>query len=327
MTYSYSDILTYQRCPKKFEYAVVENLQRKRRNINLAQGIVMHELLMGHYLGTFDERFDALQEQVDSWIFDDEILDGRSLLDESAHLINRYLHHHSDDWEILHVEETFVIELDNGEQISFTPDLVIRDERGVWIVDHKSTSTLPGDEVPTGDLQSLLYSSAMREIYEDFRGFIFNYIRKKVPREPRLVKTGDKRVADLQRIDTDYETLFRFLEAEAPDLLSDPMHQRRLAELKDEDRFFWRKYVFVTDEEAMEILDDMEYLIDQIKGATRYPRHFLPYAGAKDCKNCEFRDLCVGDLKGYNRESILVQFEERDMSHRQYDHELEVLSD
>lgn len=328
MMYSYSDILTFQRCPKQFEFKVIQNIERRIQASKLTLGILVHELLMAHYLGRFEERAAELLDEINNgqWRTDDE-LGIHHLYREAIAYVESYIAYHDDEWEILHCEETFTATVD-GVAISFTPDLVIRDRQGVWIVDHKTTVALPQADLPVGNFQAFLYSSIIREIYPDFKGFIFNFIRKKTPREPRLTKTGDRRVADIGRIDTTYEVLRDFLFDEAPDLLEDPTHKRRLAELKDRNRFFWRQHVYITDEMADEILSDIAVTVDMIDvcvAAGRFPRSFLPYAGAQACESCDFAPLCVADLRGYNVEELLPLYQERDMTHRKYDYTEEVL--
>lgn len=325
---SYSDIITHQRCPKQFEYSVERNLQKKRRDVNMTKGSYVHELLMAYYQEgtTFQERYEEMAQEVLTVTLDDEVIEADDLLEEALDLVLRYVEKYNDDWEVLHVEETFEVEID-GTPISFTPDLVIRDGRGVWIVDHKTTSRMPDGNIGVGDYQAFLYSSAMMEIYPDFRGFIFNRLRKKVPTQPRLTKTGKTRVANVGRIDTTYEMLRDFIQEEAPELMDDETHRRRLAELRDEDRFFFREYVFTPEEVAQELLEDTKRVLVDIEHhrRSRFPRIFLPYAGAQECTNCEFSELCVAELRGYNVEHVLDFYEERDRSHRQYDYDLEEL--
>lgn len=325
MTYSYSDILTAQRCMKKFEYAAVRKLQRKARAVNLTLGSLFHNLMMARFLQWDDEQIDAIYQEAMKYRLDDEIVSVGDLMDQADDMIERYFAHWDDDWEILHVEETFTATVD-GVEISFTPDLIIRDNTGVWIVDHKTASSLPTGELPVGDLQAFLYSAVVREIYPDFRGFIFNKIRKKIPTQPRLTKTGETRVADIGRIDTTFELLRDFILAEAPHLMDDPTHQRRLAELKDNDRFFWREYVIVTPEQADQILTETVFMTGQIDRAIAeqvFPRTFLPYSGAQACEKCPFRELCIAELRGYDTTRVMDLYEERDMSHRNYAHDIE----
>lgn len=330
MTHSYSDVLTAQRCLRKYYYANVLKIQPKARNKNMTKGQFFHRLLMGHYLGEdMDALYDELLVEAGKYLINDEVATAVDLLNEAYDMVERYLTFHADDeWEVLHVEETFTARTAGGVEISFTPDLIIRDATGVWIVDHKTTDRMPSAELPVGNLQAFLYSSVIREVYPDFRGFIFNYVRKKVPTEPRLTKTGEKRVADIGRIDTTYEMLRDFLMEEAPELLSDPAHQRRLAELKDNSKFFWRQHIFVTDDMADQILAEVEFttqLIDLAIDNNMFPRSFLPYAGAQECDNCAYKDICIAELRGYDTKQIMFLYEDRDMSYRNYDSDTEDL--
>jgi hypothetical protein len=49
-TRSYSDLQTIGRCPMKYKYRNVLKIQRRRRDTSLSLGIMVHRLLMAHYL-------------------------------------------------------------------------------------------------------------------------------------------------------------------------------------------------------------------------------------------------------------------------------------
>lgn len=327
MNYSYSDVLTFQRCPKKFEFSAIRELQRKARSKALTRGSAFHRLLMDAYLGRdIEQTYQDLLTEAAMYRMDDEEVLGTDLVDLAYDMVNRYFEHYDDEWEILHVEEQFLAKTDEGVTITFTPDLVIRDSVGVWVVDHKTASSLPSGGLPMGDLQAYLYSAVMREVYPDFKGFIFNKVRAKIPTQPRLNKTGKLAINDVKRVDTTYDLLRDFIVQEAPDLLNDPTHQARLAELYDNDRFFWREYVFTTDEIADTIMEEVVFttqLIDLAIKADTFPRSFLPYAGNQECDKCPFRELCLAELRDYDTTSILPLYEPRDMSHKDYDSEME----
>jgi hypothetical protein len=253
------------------------------------------------------------------------------LLREAWNLVFRYAAQWEDDWTIMAVEEQFEVTLDNGEILTLTPDLIVEDSAGaVWVVDHKTTDRMPA-AAQTGDesLQALTYMSMLKPLIPNLRGFVFNYLRKKAPTEPRLTKTGDKRVADLARIDTDYETLLLFLEENAPDLLDDPVHKQRLAELKETDKFFVRHYVYTSDEMLASTIEDIETTVQHIhlsEETDRWHRVFLPYAGPQSCTRCPFKELCVAEMRGYNVEPLLdALYEPRDLSHKEYDYRTEEL--
>lgn len=323
---SFSDLLCYQRCPKQFEYSRVRQLQKIKRSVALSKGTIVHRLLMAYYLGGEEAMWNEYSEigwEAEGWLLEDGS-DPTELVVAASDLVDRYLTYYQDDWEILYVEETFEVEVD-GELISFTPDLIVREREtgAVWVVDHKTAATIP-TEPSIGNLQSVLYYGLLKPFIPGLVGFMFNFLRKKEPTQPRLTKTGDKRVADLNRIDTTYEILRDYLAEEAPDLLDDPAHKQRLAELRETNRFFGRQYLYIPDAMVQSTLEDVGLTIEQIQAA-KYPRHFMS-SGMTSCDRCEFSALCVAELRGYDTKEVLMMYEDRDMSHKDYDHEVEDLS-
>ena len=324
---SYSDINTYQRCPKKYEYRVVRNLTSKVTPLALYNGINAHELAKVFFLAlqqgasvevaweSVELEVHKIRAQAAKVAFDDELASADHEIQMIVDVLRRYMSQYADEWEILHVEEQFLITF-NDRVVSFTPDLVIRDRNGaVWIVDHKTTSGTVEAGVPFGDMQALLYYAGVKAMYPECAGFFFNRMRKKLPTQPRLTKTGKTRVADLARIDTTYEILRDFLQETAPGLLSEPTHQRRLAELRDGgNRFFWTEQVYVNDATVEQVLDDVDFLCAQINVSEymgKYPRHLFESRGYKDCRRCTYRSLCQTELLGWDTTEIMEQYEQR----------------
>ena len=325
---SYSGIATYQRCPKQYYYKEVERLEPIEQNINLFQGIVAHDLMKEFFLGmqdhgdpvlSWDRVLDSLEETLDGYskvMFADELAEADKLAAQILNTVDRYVGRYAEEWEVLHVEEEFLVMI-NNRVVTFTPDLVVRDRAGyVWVVDHKTTSGSYEDGIPFGDMQAMLYFSGVQSLYPEVKGFLFNRLRKKAPTEPRLTKTKPLRVYDLNRIDTTYEILRDFLKENAPKLLDDPRHQRRLAELRDAgDRFFWTETVYVPDVAVEQIIDDVDFVIDQIersKETGRFPRHLYESRGYKDCRSCDFSRLCQAELLGWDTEELRLEaYQER----------------
>ena len=327
---SYSDINTYQRCPKKHYYRKVENLQHKKRAVALFDGTNGHEFLKTFFLAkqagasmqsawsrVLDHAVDLTLE-VGEQMFEEELVDVRKQIDLMLTIIKRYVDQYAEKWEILHVEEEFIVMLDSGEVVSFTPDLVVRDRNGfVWIIDHKTTSRVPEGGIPFGDMQALLYYAGVKALYPECKGFIFNRIRKKLPTQPRLTKTGKTRVADLTRIDTTFEVLRNFLQEKAPGLLSEETHQRRLAQLRDQDdKFFWTEQVYVNDTTVEAILVDTEAVLNQMELSRKtgaYPRNLQEDNGYLSCRKCPFQRICHAEMVGWDTELIRAEeYEPRD---------------
>lgn len=343
-TRSYSDLNSYGRCAFQFYLRDTVRIQRKKRNPNLYQGSSAHGGLEAFFIARrngesfgkamfamhdyFQETRDTLAER-NPLKFDDELDEIRELIEEAQELVGRYLTKHKDEietWEILHVEEEFTVTLQDEQVITFTPDLIIRDRNGfVWIIDHKTTSKMPGIDLPFSDLQTLMYFAGVQSMYPDLRGFIFNYIRKKAPTEPRLNKTHNKEsklyghyfINNLKSLDTTFEILRDFLTNEAPELLGEPAHMQKLADLRDVDRFFWQEALTVTPEQVQEALLSVEETLAQMNWSEEtglFPRTILnDLAGVQACSNCEFSRICHTSLLGWNTDMVIEEeYEPRD---------------
>ncbi len=210
---SYSSISTYMRCPKKFDYAYRQNIQAKHVPKGMKQGSIVHFILQEVFLsGTDPEAIgeEILNGDTPITLGVDNQEEFEAMVDMGVVLVRGHEEYYSDDWELLHVEEQFEAELD-GHRVSVTPDLIVREggREEVWIVDHKSTVSLPGEyEIPQPSTQDLTYGVVVSNFYP-VAGFIYNWLRKKIPTTPKLSVKGDKinRIGD---IDTTYEVLRDF---------------------------------------------------------------------------------------------------------------------
>ena len=324
--HSYGDIATYQRCAKKYWFRVINNLQHKKRSTNLVLGDVIHQMLRDFFLDlrdgvpqpedSLERTWNKLLEEVESYMFEDELTEALDLMNTAERIVYAYIQKVDfAEWEILHVEEEFIVTLDTGAVVSFTPDLVVRDPSGaVWVVDHKSTSRMPTEGVPFGDLQAMLYLVGVSALYPETAGFIYNRLRKKEPTAPRLTKTGDKRVANLARIDTTYDVLLAFLQDEAPDLIDDPTHRARLAELRDDDgRWFWTEQIYRNENAMATILNEVASTIETMGKDETFARHLVEDNGWNSCSKCPFARVCQADLLGWDTELVLNEdYEVRD---------------
>ena len=325
---SFSGLSDYQRCPNLYRYRNVLNLQPIERAVALFKGIGTHELLKVWFLAlqkgataaeawvAVEDEYARLLDESKEVMFSDELAEAGKLLEEAFWLVTSYVEKYAHDWEILHVEETFTMTVD-GVEISFTPDLVVRDRNGyVWIIDHKTTARLPEPgEIPFGDLQHVLYFAGLQPMYPELRGFIFSRMRKKVPTKPRLTKRSPIRVYDLNRIDTTYEVLRDFIMENAPALMKEKDHVRRLNELRTgEDRFFWEETIYVKQEEADEAVKTAwwtEMKIRDSEEADYYPRTLREDNGWGACSRCAFKSLCRAELLDWDASDVLANLYEQ----------------
>lgn len=324
---AYNQIQTFQRCPKAFEYKVIEKIQRKRRDKALTKGTMIHRLLFAGYQPPFFKNGAVMQEFLamdaelsqSEVLFTDEVIDARMLLDEALAIVEGYFMYWGDEpVEVLHAEEEFYMQLPGGLVISFTPDLVLRFPDGhIEIWDHKSTASVPSELPIMAELQPMIYYAGVQALYgDDLTGFTYNWLRKKVPTYPRLNKTIDKatglyRVNNLNAIDTTYEILRDFL-VDYPELQADEDHRRRLAELRDENRFYFRRTLRFNQEQIENGLMDIQSSAQLIADAQRFPR-FVQNTGVSACDRCEFNAVCQAELLGWDAQAVRdTQYEPRE---------------
>lgn len=297
-TYSHNAIKTFQRCAKKWEYSYIDKIIPKEPSIAMERGHTLHGLLELQYqsppfplpVGTSQEDTDLLRRYFAKWGAED------------------------DNWTILHIEEEFTFTV-GVYSVKFIPDLVIEINGEVWIVDHKTTATIPDEWDPYNmtDFQHLLYVAGLRALGYNVKGFLFNYIRTKPPSQPKLIKDGS-RIADVRRVDTDYGTLKGF--AEEHDMMGDMDVIARLSILNNTaDKFFQRHYLLVNDHAVKQMLDDVEGVLLNMEDAealSTYPRHVIGnHGGSQACARCPYQTICHADLLGMNTDIVLLDYIEK----------------
>lgn len=231
-TVSWSEVKTFQRCPKQHEYKYVERLVPKQRQRPLFLGNWIHAALQTHYVeGDWRK---GHQLYVDEWnkLFEEEKealrKRGRGMSPPFPEIVERimksYLWYYRDEgWTVKAVEQEFEVPTPlvvNGvrQHLKGIIDLVVEDPNGqLWVVDHKTASTIPE---PTSfhamDPQLMLYPWAAKQAWGwDVAGIYYNYIKSKPPGIPQLNKDGS---LSRRKLVTDYPTLARFLKQNGYDL-------------------------------------------------------------------------------------------------------------
>jgi len=347
MPESFSSIQDFQRCPEKYRRRHIERIEPVRKNENFFWGSEAHGFFQTFALAIQDgntvaEAIMAVdnhaavrcqEAELSPLLFSDEQADAVNMIEEAHAMVRRYLDKHWDeDWEVLHVEEQFTYSLSADHVVTFTPDLVVRDHNGyVWVIDWKTTKNSVPDvpDVPFEDLQALLYSSGVKQLYPELKGFIFVRLRKKTPTQPRLNKTRDKAsglyfVNNLKSIDTTYEILRTFIEERAPELMQHPAHALRLAELRENDRFHWVELVLVTDTMIEKANAEVRATLDYMDFANNEGTYYRVHSAANfgGCSSCPYQRLCRSEVLGWNTQAIIEdEYQDRDMSYKEYDEE------
>lgn len=229
---THSMIKTFRRCPKQAQYKYMDRLKPKSVSLPLKQGDWMHKLLEAHYKGEDWQEVHRRLTLKFNELFDEEKEEYGNLPDECYRMMRSYLwHYQNDPWIVHEVELVLECEFPDGSIYRGRIDLLIENQFGLWIVDHKNNKTLPKNNLRILDAQSALYIVAAVKMGIPVQGFIWNYLRRKAPTKPELIKDGS-RVARWNTIDTDYPTAARFFKKH-PEIPLGP-YKQKLRRLRDQ---------------------------------------------------------------------------------------------
>lgn len=303
---SWSEIKTFQRCPKQHEYKYIQRLVPRAKSRPLFMGSWVHAALQTHYAeGDWKRGHEVFVKEWNS-LFEEEQNELRSRRGKIVlkpfpeiveNIMRSYLFYYKDEgWETVAVEQEFEVDTPlviDGVRQRFKGiiDLVVRDPQGLlWVIDHKTAGTIPE---PTAfhamDPQLMLYPWAAKEAWDwDVAGIYYNYVKSKPPTLPRINRDGS---ISRRRVVTDYPTLYRFLKANG----FDPNDFRdQLLPLRKKSPYL-RRYRYPREAVVTrEILLDALSVTKHIRQDKRRSRTIT-----RECSTmCSFHDLCRAELNG-----------------------------
>lgn len=332
---THSMLKSFSRCPKQFQYKYVERLKRKLVNEKekpLRRGTWFHKLLEEHYAGRDWKMMHRHLTAQFGQLFDEERDALGDLPRECARLMRSYLWHYGADktdpfhgWDVKGTEVTLECPWPDGRGIyRCRVDMLVEDEFGLWLIDHKTHKSLPGLMFRLLDFQSALYIWCAWQNGIDVAGFTWNYIRTKAPTVPALAYVGksNERLSTAS-IDTDYPTYY--LGIKALDRLDDPVAVAKLAQLKSErwspgaiqtSSFFRRETLEKDDGMVARVVHSAMRTRDRIltydwgartSRGDNFIRETVERTVDKSCDWCAFKDLSSTELFGGNGSMIRRQ--------------------
>jgi len=297
----------FRRCKRQYYYSMVEGLETRLPSLPLRRGTWMHECLQYHYMGR-DWRIahKALTKKFNTLLLEEREFYG-DLPSEVERMIKAYLYHWKDDdkdWEILHVEETFIVEHPNGHEFSFKPDLIVYDKvlKQTIVWDHKTTKSVPSAEFRMQDLQSGLYPWGLRIAGLEVDTFGYNYIKTKPPTIPTINQDGS---ISKRRMDTDYYTLATFLkEYYSEDWPNIPDRWKtQLRTLKGSNQYFKRTKIVKPKEIENRLVEELDYTMQEMAAWYDFmeDNDEDPWTRTMimSCDwDCDYHELCMVELMG-----------------------------
>lgn len=308
---THSMIKTFRRCPKQTEYKYVQRLKPRSLGRPLSFGKDFHLMLQVNYEGG-DWR-DVLKEVTRKYreLFDEE----RDELGDYPRDLERtmlsYLWHYADDpWVVHEVEVTLECTFPDGSIYRCKIDLIVENQYGLWIVDHKTLKKMPDLTFRILDAQSALYIWCALRNKIPVQGHIWNYVKSTPPKMPVLLKSR-KGLSRAQKIVTDYPHLLRAIKRHGldredyADQLSYLKSQRYVDGGMQTSPFFHRSILEKSNKMVTQVASEgyhtsrrmHEYPWDQSRLIERVPD--------RSCKStCSYVELCSLELFGGDTRSL-----------------------
>jgi len=326
---SWSEVKTWQRCQKQYEYKYVDKLQPKRKQLPLYKGSWVHACLETHYrdgnwkLGHqlyLDEYNKLFEEERDALNTIRGKRNPTALPQLIERIVKSYLWYYRDDgWEVIATEEDLRTALKGVIEFKGRTDLIIKDAEGLlWVVDHKTAGSIPdAGAYHAMDQQLMMYPWAIeKEMGLRLAGVIYNYVKSRPPSIPRVNKDGS---LSRRKVVTDYPTLYRFLKAEG----YDPNDFSEILRPLQHKSPFLRRYrlpreAFVTKEVLRDFYNSGLEIYNKTEDVRSGNHPTFIRNITKDCqRGCSYHDLCRQELNGFDasilrRTSFTIREKEAD---------------
>lgn len=231
MRLSYSSLDTYETCPLKYKYRVIDRIKEPKSKDQVF-GTLIHSVL--HYYHTpallapnTEQALDYYSKRWNSEVFETE-LEERAAFTEGVKIIQQYCRDNSPaDFTIVDLESRFEIEIGDEitgkHTISGIIDRIDKTPEGYEIIDYKTTKKMPSQEKVDNDLQLSIYLKAFLARYPK-EAERLDTITVSLYYLKHGVKLSSKRTREqLDRIDQEFLQVIRAIEEEKFDPQLSPL--------------------------------------------------------------------------------------------------------
>ena len=316
---SFSEVSSYRRCPKQWEYRYLKRIKRKFKGVRLLRGEILHEMLNAYVnskiIKGYDDNdpWDVLEEYAEKFgaYFEEEKDMHGDIIGDCGKIFEGYLRKYRKDpltYEASEVKvEVDLSKLGSGAiNVMFIGfiDKIARDlQKRRWIVDHKFLKSIPTADDRFAELQLLLYFWAlgMEDPKATLDGVCWDYARAKAPTEPEVLKKGG--LSKRKNLDCDPYTYLKVIRRERLDA-KEYVDMLELLEGK-EDTFFERVFLpKPSTDMIIEVVNDFLQTAAEIQ-AKRDGGRCARSMSSFNCSTCEFRTLCEAEVRGLDADFIM----------------------
>jgi len=205
---SQSKVRQWRECRRKFWYAHVMKIQKRRQPRPLAFGSISHK--MKQAIAQKEDPFEVLEniprQDLEAYANDPEKYG--DIIKDLEFIYEAYLEYWRKEPLIYlkhdgHVaEHPFQVVLEEeGIMIKGTIDAVTQHRKMQWLTEHKNHKNIPNDDERWRSVQSVIYIRVLNMLgwWKGIEGTCWDYIRSKAPTRPQLLKSGE---ISERRIDT-----------------------------------------------------------------------------------------------------------------------------
>ncbi len=314
-TVSYSEVSSFRRCQKAWEFRYKQGLKRQRKHMRLFKGEILHEMLNAYvnaklvkgFIG--DDPWDVLAGYAEKFkdYFEEEKEHYGDIIADCGEIFEGYLRRYRHDvlrYEKSEVPVYFDISGLKLRFAGFIDKIAVDAQDRRWIVDHKFMQSIPTAEDRFSELQLLLYVWGLGQSNPEIEidGVLWDYARSKAPTKPEVLKAGG--LTQRKNLDCDAYTYMRTISENKLDP-NDYVEMLKHLEGKD-NSFFERVYLpKPTDAMVKEVVGDFLETAKEIKvkrGKTARCTHSMsPF----NCNTCEFRSLCEAEVRGHDTDFVI----------------------
>lgn len=308
MDISQSKLKNWRQCRKAYYYKYVMRLTKKFKPMPFLRGDIVHQMLEAHYKGKDPwpvYRGLIKENEKPLRIHREEY--GNLEHDLKVLMKGYFSFYKKETLKPLVVEHEFRLPLTKGIFLNGKIDLIAIDQRLRWMAEHKCHNKIPnGSIVPYGNLQSNLYLWAYNKENpkKPLHGVMWNYLLGKPLPVPQLLKNG---TMSRKKTNTTWPV---YRQALIDNGLDPEDYFDVRDELKGNELSVYQRHYIPVDKSMVDTLVEESKVtaleIQKLAGKDQ-TRNL-----GRHCDYCEFKNLCLTQLKGLDVNYILKHdFKER----------------
>lgn len=310
----------WRTCQQAHDFRYVDKLRPKQKSRPLTLGSLVHSCLEARLEGR--DWVQVIRDfKANEWskLFEEERIELGDLPNDCFRIMRgyHYFYKESDErYKTIAVEQTFRVRIEGTPVVLVgIIDGIILDtkDNGIWCLEHKTVKKdIPTEEFRMTDIQTTIYMYVMDKLApklgftpDQVKGVMLDYLKTKSPTIPEVLKNG---TLSKRKITCDYYTYLKCIQ----EVGGDPNDYLEILEYMKTNVFYRRVPITKTDAMTKMTLDDMVNVGKQIKAISgKCPTRNLSWTC--DRPKCEYRDLCIAQLQGFDTETLIkLNFERKE---------------